>query len=67
VHGVPEGAVHDLVLLNQRLPLEGSRHDPRFIVIFGARQVDELDLGVGQGRKQQPSGAMRIQALREAI
>jgi hypothetical protein len=59
VHGVSEGAVHDLVLLNQRFPLEGLRHDPRFIVIFGTRQVDELDPGVGQGRKQQPSNAFR--------
>ena len=47
MHRVTQGAVHELVLLNQRFPLEGLRHDPRLIVILRARQVDELEVGVG--------------------
>jgi hypothetical protein len=47
VHRVTKGAVHELVLLNQRFPLEGLRHDPRLIVILGARQIDELEIGIG--------------------
>jgi hypothetical protein len=27
-------------------------------MIFGTRQIDELDIGVGQSRKQQPSNAV---------
>lgn len=57
MYGFTQRAIHELVLLNQRFPLEGLRHDPSLIVIFGARQIDELDVGVGQSRKQQPSNA----------
>ncbi|HVY27119.1 MAG TPA: hypothetical protein VHB79_11235 [Polyangiaceae bacterium] len=57
MHCLTQRAVNELVLLNERLPLEGLRHDPRLIMIFGARQIDELDIGVGQSRKQQPSNA----------
>jgi hypothetical protein len=57
VHRVAERAVHELVLLDERLPLEGLRHYPRLIMIFGTSEVDDLDIGVGQGNKQQPSNA----------
>src|SRR6185369_2239182 len=56
---VAQGAVDELVLLDQRLTLEGSRYYPRLIMIFGARQIDELDFCVGQGRQQQTSNAFR--------
>ncbi len=59
MHCVTERAIHELMLLNQRFPLEGLRHNPSLEMIFGARQVDELDIGIGQGRKQQPSNAFR--------
>lgn len=47
VHRVTKSAIDELVLLNQRFPLEGLRHDPRLIVILGTRQIDELEIGVG--------------------
>lgn len=58
MHCFTQRAINELVLLNQRFPLEGLRHDPRLIMIFGARQIDELDIGVGESRKQQPSNAV---------
>jgi len=47
MYRVTKSAVHQLVLLNQRFPLEGLRNNPRLIVILGARQIDELDIRVG--------------------
>ena len=47
---IAERRVHELVLLDERQPLELGRHDGRVEVIERARRVDDRDLGAGKVR-----------------
>src|SRR5437867_8136746 len=47
-HETAEGAVHQLVLLDERLPPEGVRAHADLEVVAGTGRVDDLDAGSGK-------------------
>ena len=53
VHGVAEGPIHELVLLNRGLAFEHRRDDAGLVVVLGAGQIAQLDVGVGHCGEQQ--------------
>src|SRR5262245_54492527 len=53
MHGRPERAIHQLVLLEHRLAFERARHDARLVVIASASQVHELHVRVRKGGNEQ--------------